>query len=158
MEEPQRRRGGRRAAGWTGSAWWKQELSVGRFKFAIPISHLGKVPSNDVSAGVPAGQRWGSTPLPPSLSEPEVGTVWALDKGLLREGMTEANRKRQIYNRPSFNHQRAAPSQNTASPRPETGTTSGNPRTHTNLPARASRSHFPGPMTQWAAHGRQPLS
>lgn len=46
--------------------------------------------SGNESVGLPAGQSWGSTPLSLLASQPEAGTVWALDKGLLREGMTEA--------------------------------------------------------------------
>lgn len=68
-----------------GGCVWKQELSVGCFKFATPISHPGEMPGNGVSADLPAGQRWGSPPLLLPASHPEVGTVWAGDKSLLRE-------------------------------------------------------------------------
>lgn len=115
----------------------EQEFRVGCFKFATPVSHPGEMPGHDVSAS------WTEMGFYSSLADsihPKAGTVWTLDKRLLR-GMTSKD-----INRPSLNHQRAAPSKKPACPNPETGPGQG---LNTNLlPARASRSHFPGPRNE----------
>lgn len=123
---------------------------MGCYQFATPISHSGETPGNDVSADLPAGQRWGSPPLLLPASHPEVGTVWAGDKSLLREGL------KKVYNPPSLNHQRAAPPQKIAFPGPETRPGQG-PNTIL-LPARASRSRFPLAKNQRRAAWRLALS
>ena len=58
---------------WAG--WWEQEVSVGHVKFATHISHPGEMPGMAVSAGLPAGWRWDSTPRSLPAPQPPAGTV-----------------------------------------------------------------------------------
>lgn len=81
-----------------------------------------------VSAGLPAGQRWGSTPLSVPASQPEAGTVWAPDEDWLRMAEEASLEKASL--------------QSTFPQPPEGSTTQKN-----SLPSsqpRASRSCFPG--------------
>lgn len=73
MLEMGRRERSRLDRGWVVGA---RAQCVGRAKFATSISHPVAMPSNDVSVGLPAGRRWGSTPLctPSILVRSSLGT------------------------------------------------------------------------------------
>lgn len=120
--------------------WWEQELSVGRFKLQYLLVIQG---SCQVMMCLRVCQldRDG-LPLLFHYHYPRRRlAVRALDKGLLREGMTEANPKAKFT---------------TTFPQPPEGSTIQNtasPRSELALPPRSqgltlTSSHFPGPRTQ----------